>query len=165
MWILRGTPWGRAVMKRLVPCWLLLVSWLPVAAVCAQTPAVTGDGAWSGLPAADVSSAQPVEGQRPVSTTLPVVEALRPDLEPLDPFAPRPNAMARRWRHDPSPEEITLKHNGYLMYYGIKGIVAAGRWLNSATGGPDQIQHAQARDVPLDEEQMARAARWTDTRP
>lgn len=163
MWILRGTPWGRAVMKRLVPCWLLLVSWLPVAVVWAQTTAIAGDGSRSGLPSADASSAGPVDGQRPVSTTLPVVEALRPDLEPLDPFAPRPNAMARRWRHDPSPEEITLRHNGYLYYYGTKGILAAGRWLNTATGGPDQIQHAQARDVPLDDEQIMRAARWTDS--
>lgn len=136
-----------------------------MAVVCAQTPAVVVDGVWSGAPSADGASAVPAEGQRPVSTTLPVVEALRPDLEPLDPFAPRPNAMARRWRYDPSPEEITLKHNGYLYYYGIKGVVAAGRWLNKATGGPDPIQPAVARDVPLDDEQMARAARWTDTGP
>lgn len=128
---------------------------LPVAVSERQTAPATAPSA-----AAGVLPDPGVAGSGAAATTLPVVEALRPDLEPVDPFAPRPNAMARRWRYDPSPEEITLRHNGYLMYYGIKGVVAAGRWLNMASGGPEQIQHAQARDVPLDEEQIARATRW-----
>jgi hypothetical protein len=149
-------------MKRLVSC-VLVVLFQPVAAVFGQIPVVAGDGFPPVLPpSGGASGAQaPVVDPPPLSTTLPVVEALRPDLEPLDPFAPRPNGMARRWRYDPSPEEITLKHNGYLMYYGIKGVLAAGRWLNTATGGPAQIQHAEARDLPLDDEQIARAARWS----
>lgn len=148
-------------MQRLFRC-LVLVSGLLPAVVLAQARSAARDGSIPGLPAVAVpaGNVEPVVDQLPVSTTLPQVEALRPDLEPVDPFAPRANAMARRWRYDPSPEEITLKHNGYLMYYGIKGVVEGGRWLNTATGGPDQIQRAQARDVPLDDEQIARAARW-----
>lgn len=101
-------------------------------------------------------------GASVAATTLPTVDAVRPDLAPLDPFAPRPNAMARRWRYDPSPEEIALRHHGYIHYYGNLALAAGLRGLNRVTGGREQIQAATARDVPLDDEQIARAARWSE---
>ena len=102
-------------------------------------------------------------GASVAATTLPTVDAVRPDLAPpLDPFAPRADAMARRFRYDPSPQEIALKHHGYIHYYGNLALAAGLRGLNRVTGGREQIQAAAARDVPLDEEQLTRAARWSE---
>ena len=53
-------------------------------------------------------------GASVAATTLPTVDAVRPDLAPVDPFAPRADAMARRFRYSPSPQEIALRHNGYI---------------------------------------------------
>lgn len=96
--------------------------------------------------------------------TLEQVNAIKPeDEEPApvrDPFAPPPNRFARRFKNPPTPEEVALHYNGYLMYGVIKGGIAGGRWLNKATGGPDQVQSAQARAAPLDAEQADRALRW-----
>lgn len=129
---------------------VLLMPWLAQAQTLSPPP-----GAPSSAPTSPVPASAPPR-------TLETIQALRPDMAPLDPFAPRPNAMARRWRYDPSPEEIALRHNGYIHYYGNKALAAGLRGLNRVTGGREQIQAATARDVPLDDEQIARAARWSE---
>jgi hypothetical protein len=98
--------------------------------------------------------------------TLETIEALRPPVDwSPDPFARRPNHFDGRFGRGPSPEEIALQQGGYLMYGITQALAKGGSWLNRATGGPAQIQHAVARDVPLDDEQIARAARWANPEP
>ena len=121
----------------------------------------------------DVARAQPADTAKPAAddgrepVTLGEVRAIRPeDEEPLrDPFAPPPNTFAKRFRNPPTPEQIALDYHGYIMYGITKGVIHGGRWLNKATGGPDQIQGAAARPPPLDDEQWARAARWVEDAP
>ena len=136
-----------------MPCLLLALS-LPVVSLADDsappTAATVPAGADSGAAAS------------PPLRTLEVIEALRPDLDwTPDPFARRPNHFDGRFGRGPSPEEIALKHGGYLMYGINQALRKGGSWLNRATGGPAQIQAATARDVPLDDEQIARAARWS----
>ena len=111
-------------------------------------------------PSSGQAVATPPPADQPLRT-LEVIEALRPEVDwTPDPFARRPNAFDKRFGRGPGPEEIALQHGGYLMYGITQALVKGGSWLNRVTGGPAQIQHAQARDVPLDDEQIARAARW-----
>ena len=115
------------------------------------------------LPWAAAAQTAPVATDTAVRT-LEQVHAIKPDEAPVtqsDPFAPPPNRFAKRFKNPPTPEEVALNYNGYLMYGVIKGVVAGGRWLNKATGGPDQIQAAQARASPLDDDQADRALRWS----
>lgn len=106
------------------------------------------------------ATATPPAPDQPLRT-LEAIEALRPEVDwTPDPFARRPNAFDNRFGRGPTPEEIALQQGGYLMYGITQALARGGRWLNRVTGGPAQIQHAQARDVPLDDEQIARAARW-----
>ena len=128
---------------------LCLLLCLPALAV-AQPVAAVAD------PAQPAASAQ----QAPLRT-LETIEALRPDVDwRSDPFARPDNRFAERWKYKPSAEDIALKHGGYINYGITQALASGGRWLNRVTGGPQQIQHAAARDVPLDDEQIARAARW-----
>lgn len=111
-------------------------------------------------PSSDQAAATPPPADQPLRT-LEVIEALRPEVDwTPDPFARRPNAFDNRFGRGPTPEEIALQQGGYLMYGITQALVKGGRWLNRVTGGPAQIEHAVARDVPLDDEQIARAARW-----
>lgn len=133
---------------------LSLLLWLPVLATA--------------QPVADAAAPAPqaVSAQQPPLRTLETIEALRPDVDwRSDPFARPDNRFAERWKYKPSPEEVALKHGGYINYGIGRALASGGRWLNRVTGGPQQIQHANARDVPLDDEQIARAARWAAQQP
>lgn len=141
-----------------MPCLLLALS-LPALSLADEVaPVAPGvQAADATRPAGDTPAAA-----SPPLRTLEVIEALRPDLDwTPDPFARRPNHFDGRFGRGPSPEEIALKHGGYLMYGINQALRKGGSWLNRATGGPAQIQAATARDVPLDDEQIARAARWS----
>ena len=139
-------------MKTVPPLCLVLL--LAAADVQAQQAPAT---------AADVPQpATPAPAGSDSLRTLETIEALRPPVDwTPDPFARRPNRFDHRFGRSPSPEEISLQHGGYLMYGISQALSKGGRWLNRVTGGPAQIEHAQARDVPLDDEQIARAARWS----
>lgn len=116
-------------------------------------------------PPAGEDAAQAKAGHAAVRT-LETIEALRPPVDwAPDPFARRPNHFDGRFGRGPSPEEIALQQGGYLMYGITQALAKGGSWLNRVTGGPAQIQHANARDVPLDDEQIARAARWASPEP
>lgn len=116
-------------------------------------------------PPAGEDAAQAKAGHTPVRT-LETIQALRPPVDwAPDPFARRPNHFDGRFGRGPSPEEIALQQGGYLMYGITQALAKGGSWLNRVTGGPAQIQHANARDVPLDDEQIARAARWASPPP
>jgi len=145
-------------MKPVVVLSLLLALCVPVAGLAAQSvpvPALPADKA----PAA---ASDAVAGTAPAPLrTLETIDALRPDIDwTPDPFARRANRFDGRFGGGPSPEQMALQHGGYLMYGITQALVKGGSWLNRATGGPAQIQAAHARDVPLDDEQIARAARW-----
>lgn len=139
-------------MRRTSRQWAMLVLGTVPLLACAQT-------------APSPPEASPARANADVPT-LGEVRALNPeDDEPVpvrDPFASLPNRFAKRFKNPPTPEEVALNYNGYIMYGVIKGVVAGGRWLNKATGGPDQIQAAQARAAPLDDDQVERARRWTE---
>ena len=140
---------------------LLLVMCCPVTSLAVE-PATAAVQQTSGqqTPAPTTSSDPAVAATAPVRT-LEVIDALRPDIDwTPDPFARRPNRFDGRFGGGPSAEEIALQHGGYLMYGINRALYKGGSWLNRATGGPAQIQAAHARDVPLDDEQIARAARW-----
>lgn len=147
------------------PRWLLMALLLYAPLLAAAPQAVPGAAA-SGNPGAEpagqpAAALQPAPARAPIRT-LEQIEALRPDVDwRSDPFARRDNRFSRRWGGSPSPEEIALQHGGYLMYGITRALGKGGSWLNRVTGGPAQIEHAQARDVPLDDEQIARAARWS----
>lgn len=133
---------------------LCLLLWLPALAV-AQPVAEATD------PTQQAAGAEPAPLR-----TLETIEALRPDVDwRSDPFARPDNRFAERWKYKPSPEEVALRHGGYISYGIGQALASGGRWLNRVTGGPQQIQHAAARDVPLDDEQIARAARWAAQEP
>lgn len=139
-------------MKRpVLSCVLLVLCW-PLSGLASE-PAEVPDS--TAVPGTATEAKAPVR-------TLEVIEALRPDVDwAPDPFARRPNRFDNRFGVNPSPEEISLQHGGYLMYGITRALQKGGSWLNRATGGPAQIEHAVARDVPLDDEQIARAARWS----
>lgn len=116
-------------------------------------------------PHAGEDAVQAKAGHAPMRT-LETIEALRPPVDwAPDPFARRPNHFDGRFGRGPSPEEIALQQGGYLMYGITQALAKGGSWLNRVTGGTAQIQHANARDVPLDDEQIARAARWASPEP
>ena len=148
-----------------MPCLLLALS-LPALSL-ADEVAPAAPGVQTDVRAdAPVRPAAETPGASAPLRTLEVIEALRPDMDwTPDPFARRPNHFDGRFGRGPSPEEIALKHGGYLMYGINQALRKGGSWLNRATGGPAQIQAATARDVPLDDEQIARAARWSAQQP
>lgn len=139
-------------MKTVLPLCLGLL--LASGSVQAQAvPATAAEGTPAPVQEASAPPGDPLR-------TLETIEALRPPVDwAPDPFARRPNHFDGRFGR-PSPEEIALKQGGYLMYGISQALSKGGRWLNRVTGGPAQIEHARARDVPLDDEQIARAARW-----
>jgi hypothetical protein len=148
-----------ATMKSLAMSGLLLALSLPVACLADDTARTAiSVPAGEAQPAADgLQASAPSAPLR----TLDAIEALRPDIDwTPDPFARRPNRFDGAFNPGPTPEEIALQHGGYLMYGISRALYKGGAWLNRVTGGPAQIQAAQARDVPLDDEQIARAARW-----
>lgn len=147
-------------MKPVVVLSLLLALCVPVAGLAAQSVPVPVLPADKTPPAASNAVAGTAPAPAPLRT-LETIDALRPDIDwTPDPFARRANRFDGRFGGGPSPEQMALQHGGYLMYGITQALVKGGSWLNRATGGPAQIQAAHARDVPLDDEQIARAARW-----
>ncbi|MGN0859469.1 MAG: hypothetical protein ACI4NW_09910 [Stenotrophomonas sp.] len=130
--------------------------------LCLPALAVAGPDVARAPAAEQVPASAPAAPVR----TLETIEALRPPVDwTPDPFARRSGHFDGRFGRGPTPEEIALQHGGYLMYGISKALSKGGSWLNRVTGGPAQIQHANARDVPLDDEQIARAARWAAQQP
>jgi len=130
-------------MHRLLPAMLVALAWaLPARAQ--QPPQPPSEGA----PAPEPVELAPVEviGHRP------------------DPFAFRNPVEAettvfeRSWDEPPSLEEIGMR--GGLVQMGInKGLELAAKGVRRLPGWQNQIVPAQARPPPLDEAQLARAAR------
>ena len=112
--------------------------------------------------------AQAAAPEPPTPTT---TGARATDLEPVrvigrrpDPFAFRNpveaegTVFSRDWDEPPSIEEIGLR--GGIVQIGInKGLELAAKGIRSLPDWQDQVIGAQARPPPLDEAQLARAAR------
>ena len=83
---------------------------------------------------------------------------------PPDPFAFRNpvevegTVFSRAWNEPPSLEEVGLR-GGYVQLGINKGLELAGKGIRKLPGWKLQIRDAQARPPPLDEAQIARAAR------
>ena len=83
---------------------------------------------------------------------------------PADPFAFRNpvevegTVFSRAWNEPPSLEEVGLR-GGYVQLGINKGLELAGKGIRKLPGWKLQIRDAQARPPPLDEAQIARAAR------
>jgi len=134
-------------MHRLLPAMLVALAWaLPARAQ--QPPQPPSEGA----PAPEPVELAPVEviGHRP------------------DPFAFRNPVEAettvfeRSWDEPPSLEEIGMR--GGLVQMGInKGLELAAKAVRRLPGWQNQIVDARARPPPLDEGQLARAARLRES--
>ena len=133
-------------MRRLL---LALLCALPMAASAqdAGDAGETRDVAASGAQTTELEAVR-VVGRRP----------------PADPFAFRNpvevegTVFSRAWNEPPSLEEVGLR-GGYVQLGINKGLELAGKGIRKLPGWKLQIRDAQARPPPLDEAQIARAAR------
>lgn len=115
----------------------------------------------------------------PAPPAPPASAADATDLEPVRVIGRRPDpfgfrnpveaegtVFSRDWDEPPSIEEIGLR--GGILQIGInKGLELAAKGIRSLPYWQDQVIGAQARPPPLDEAQLARAARLrgADARP
>jgi len=149
-------------MRRLLPALLVaLVAPVVLAPARAQAPpASTARPAAAGPPPA---AAQDERAQDAVE--LPTVEVIGHRPDPFgfrNPVEAETTVFERAWNEPPSIEEIGMR--GGIVQMGInKGLELAAKAVRRLPGWQNQIVDARARPPPLDEGQLARAARLRES--